>query len=414
MLMRFARDWLHRQALTPSAIAESRIDRKGVPDLDPGAVAVIVEGLNWLGRAQDNSATNDNGVARHFSLVSGWGPSYPESTGYIVPTLIAAGRAELVVNHRNLLDRARRMLDWLVDIQMPSGAFQGGTVQSSPVVPVTFNTGQILLGLASGVEQFGDRYRTAMERAGDWLVATQDADGCWRKYATPFAEPGEKVYETHVGWGLVEAHRRDPNRGYASAALQNARWALGHQQSNGWFANCCLSDATIPLTHTIGYVLRGLIEIHRFTKASELLSSAIACADALVRVVRDDGFIPGQLDKSWNSKTRWACLTGSAQIVASWLLLDELLGQGRYTDAAKRVNSYVRRTIKVTGDPRTRGAVKGSFPISGDYGPYEFPNWAPKFVVDANVLELGGWQSIPEAHWRRLCPHSAKPIECAE
>src|SRR5262245_38609739 len=156
MLMRFARHWLHKSRLSPSAIAELRIDRKGVPDLDPGAVPVIIEGLNWLARAQDNSVTNDGGVARHFSLVSGWGPSYPESTGYIIPTLIAAGRAGLVGNHRNLLDRARRMLDWLVGIQMPNGAFQGGTVQSSPVVPVTFNTGQILLGLASGVEQFGD------------------------------------------------------------------------------------------------------------------------------------------------------------------------------------------------------------------------------------------------------------------
>src|SRR5262245_34594310 len=108
MLMRFARDWLHRQGLSPSAIAEFRIDRKGVPDLDPGAIAVIVEGLNWLARAQDNSATNDGGVARHYSLVSGWGPSYPESTGYIIPTLIAAGQSGLVGNHGSLLDRSRR------------------------------------------------------------------------------------------------------------------------------------------------------------------------------------------------------------------------------------------------------------------------------------------------------------------
>lgn len=40
-----------------------------------------------------------------------------------------------------------------------------------------------------------------MRRAADWLVETQDADGCWRRHPTPFAEPGEKVYETHVAWG---------------------------------------------------------------------------------------------------------------------------------------------------------------------------------------------------------------------
>ena len=47
--------------------------------------------LDWLGAAQDRSASADGGAARHYSLVQGWGPSYPETTGYIVPTLLAAG-----------------------------------------------------------------------------------------------------------------------------------------------------------------------------------------------------------------------------------------------------------------------------------------------------------------------------------
>ena len=33
------------------------------------------------------------------------------------------------------------------------------------------------------------------------------------------------------------------------------------------------------------------------------------------------------------------------------------------------------------------GGVKGSFPVSGGYGPYEYLNWAAKFFVDANLLE---------------------------
>ena len=72
------------------------------------------------------------------------------------------------------------MLDWLVKIQLGNGGFQGGLIDSEPVVPVTFNTGQILLGLAAGVREFSDQYRLAMCRAADWLVRTQDSDGCWR------------------------------------------------------------------------------------------------------------------------------------------------------------------------------------------------------------------------------------------
>ena len=96
-------------------------------------------------------------------------------------------------------------------------------------MPVTFNTGQILLGLAAGVSHFGPAYRQAMIAAADWLVQTQDDDGCWRKHATPFAKPGEKAYETHVAWGLYEAARLEPGRGYAEAATKNLNWALSHQ-----------------------------------------------------------------------------------------------------------------------------------------------------------------------------------------
>jgi hypothetical protein len=99
--------------------------------------------------------------------------------------------------------RARRMLDWSVSIQLPGGGFQGGTINQIPVVPVTFNTGQILMGLAAGVSEFGDVYRGAMIAAADWLVQTQDADGCWRRFPTPFAGRGEKVYEKHVSRDLL-------------------------------------------------------------------------------------------------------------------------------------------------------------------------------------------------------------------
>jgi hypothetical protein len=43
--------------------------------------------------------------------------------------------------------------------------------------------------------------------------------------------------------------------------------------------------------------------------------------------------------------------------------------------------------VRVTGPDEVRGAVKGSFPVDGDYGQYEYLNWAVKFTVDANLLE---------------------------
>jgi hypothetical protein len=254
------------------------------------------------------------------------------------------------------------------------------------VVPVTFNTGQILIGLARGEARFG-AYREPMRRAADWLVATLDDDGCWRKYPTPFAAPGEKSYETHVAWGLFEAARIDPDRGYAQAAEANVRWALRSQRANGWFEKCCLEDPARPLTHTIGYVVRGVLEAHRFTRNAAYLEAARLASDGVLSALRGDGFLPGRLDANWQAAVDWACLTGTVQNAHCWMMIYEATGEQRYLQSASLANEYVARTVSLGTDPDTRGGVKGAFPVDGDYGAFEYLNWAPKFLVDSLALQ---------------------------
>jgi hypothetical protein len=373
-----------RQPLTDEARQVLRLDAAGVPDSDPGIDVAVREALAWMGRAQDNNALGDGGVAREYSLLSGWATSYPETTGYIIPTLLDCARIRRDVALR---ERARRMLDWFVEIQLEGGGYQGGRIDSEPVVPVTFNTGQILLGLAAGVAEFGDTYRPAMRAAGDWLRDSLDPDGCWRRHPTPFAAAGEKAYETHVSWGLFEAARQDPDRGYGEAGLKQVRWALTKQRENGWFDDCCLDDPAHPLTHTIGYVLRGVLEAHRFSGESDLLDASQRTADALIPLIDASGFLPGRLDSAWRPTERWACLTGSVQIAHCLMLLDRLSGDQRYRDPAFRLTSYVRRTMRLDGSDGVRGGIKGSFPVDGAYGSFQYLNWAAKFFIDANLLE---------------------------
>jgi hypothetical protein len=383
-LKRLVGSQLAELRLPPAAKAERALDARGLPERDPGLAAIEEATLAWLGAAQDRSASHDGGAARHYSLVTGWETSYPETSGYIVPSLIEAGVRR---GDPALLDRARRMLDWLVSIQFPEGGFQGGVIGATPRVPVTFNTGQILMGLAAGARHFGAAYEEPMHRAARWLADTLDDDGCWRRFPTPFAEPGEKAYETHVAWGLIEAARASGEAAYAEAAARNVRWALSHQQANGWFDRGCLSRPEAPLTHTIGYALRGVVEVYLHTRDAAFLASARRTADGLVREVRADGYLAGRLDAQWRPAVASVCLTGSAQIAHALLLLFRETGEATYRDAAFRLLGYVRRTVRVDGPPEIRGGVKGSFPVDGDYGPYEYLNWACKFLLDATVLE---------------------------
>src|SRR5205807_4944192 len=309
-------------SLSTACKAELHYDRMGLPSQDPGIERVIHENVGWLCRAQDHSAWHDDGVAHHFSLETGWSTSYPETTGCIVPTLLAYAK---IRRDEEVRHRAKRMLDWLVSLQFPAGGFQGGLIGSQPVVPVTFNTGVILIGLASGVREFGD-YREAMRRAADWLVATQDPDGCWRKHPTPFAEHGEKAYETYVVCGLLEAARLEPEKPYADAALANVRWVLRSQRENGWFDRCCLTDHGQPLTHTLGYILGGLLAAYQFTNDAGLLQVCRKTADGLLTSMWDDGSLPGRLCSDWRGAVPWVCLTGSSQIAHCWLTLYQLTG----------------------------------------------------------------------------------------
>jgi hypothetical protein len=100
-----------------------------------------------------------------------------------------------------------------------------------------------------------------------------------------------------------------------------------------------------------------------------------------------NGFLPGRLDQNWRGTVRWACLTGSVQIAHCWLLLYRATNDTRFRDAGISANAYVRRTIQIDGPAERRGGIKGSFPVSGDYGQYQYLNWAAKFFIDANMLE---------------------------
>ena len=79
-----------------------------------------------------------------------------------------------------------------------------------------------------------------------------------------------------------------------------------------------------------------------------------------------------------------------------WMLLFKYTKEERYRDAAFAANAFVRRSVRVDGALETLGAVKGSFPIQGDYGKFEYLNWAAKFLADSLMLESELRQSSSE------------------
>lgn len=342
--------------------------------------------VQWLCAAQE--AGGGAGVAAAFSLANGWDVPYPETSGYIIATFLAAGDH---LRDPSLLERARRIGDWEIAIQAPNGG-----VLSRPGKAETrvFNTGQVVLGWLALFERTKDeRYLAAARRAGDYLVGLQEADGTWRRDTYC----GARTYHARTDWGLLRLAKLSGEDRYAEAARRNLRWVMQQQRHNGWFANCGFHQDD-PITHVIEYTLIGVLESALLAPAAfergatDLLAPS---ADALCAVIERPGIggirgmIPASFDSSWRSRDRDSCLTGNAQIAYTLLRLDGLAPNARYRAAADALIAALKGTQVLGRAPsNVRGALPGSFPMHSGYLANGFPNWGAKFFADALLASL--------------------------
>lgn len=383
--------------LNPTALGEGWRERRGGYPADPDHAPHLMAAIQWLVRAHD--ATPDGGISRGFSLAwqscfrsRGWQPSYPETTGYIVPTLFAAARR---VGRPDLAARAERAAVWEIEVQLPSGAVRGGAI-GEPETPAVFNTGQVLLGwLAAFAETGKGRFADAACRAARYLVAMLDADGHWRRGNSRFARADATLYNTRTAWALAEAGIRLQDEQFTDAAVRSLRAAANAQAPNGWLPRCCLSDPDRPLLHTLAYAIRGLVEGGRVLGDRELVRAGERTANALVAAVRGDGWMPGRYRSDWSAAVRWSCLTGQAQMANNWMRLAEITGDTKWLEPVPAVLHFLKRTQnRLSGEPGLRGGIKGAWPVGGAYGAYEVVSWGTKFFADAlmrhEAFQTGG------------------------
>lgn len=360
--------------------------------------------IDWLKRAQD--ASKDGGVSALYSWPGGWRSSYPETTGYIIPTML---NAWMFFKDADCLTRSQRMADWLLSLQNTDGAFPGRTV-ADRVGPCVFNTGQILFGLLRMWDvSRQSRYLDAAVRAGRWLVSVQEPGGEWSRY--DFLNKSH-AYNTRTAWALILLAERTDVDVFRRAAATHLAWVKGLTDEDGFIRRCAF-DAndnsrsygfreslqalvkgrnwpgfyTKASLHTIAYAIQGMLECAWLLKDNRAESLARTAAAALAAHARS-GRLAGYYGPGWIPESSSLCLTGTAQMAIIWLRLAEHEGN-EYLAAAVQGCRLVREAQKTrTRNDAKRGAIAGSAPLHGLYLPFRFPNWAAKFAADAYLLLL--------------------------
>lgn len=335
----------------------------------------------WIMRSIANGR---GGSCAYYRPLSGWSEPYPETTGYLVPTVLAAGQT---LNRLDAPKVAVELGDWLLSLQQGEGWWPGGLYsrRRTDLAPSVFNTAQILDGMVALYRTTGgSSWLDALERASTWLAAGVDEGGRWTlgNYRNAF----NPSYYTQVAWPMLEAWSITKKTEVRNAAERVLELVLTRRRSNGAFNCWGFAPGQPAFTHTIAYTLRGLLESARILGAWERFGQPALLALETIqrRCELAGGRLAAAFDENWRQTSWYSCLTGNAQIALCLLHLERKETDLRLVNTAAKLVDSVCKTqrIDLPASP-INGAVAGSNPFWGRYMTLRYPNWAAKYHCDA-------------------------------
>ena len=340
----------------------------------------------WLIKSM---STGNDARSSTFYFNASWTSSYPETTGYIIPTLLRYSSTTDSAWSVEAKQAAVAAGKWLLDIQHADGGWPGGYIhQDRP--SVVFNSGQILRGLHAlhHVDQSED-WKGAAKRCIDWIWDQLDDQG---RFSTNDYMEEIRVYGTYVVAPILEWVDLFPleNESWKEKASLHAKWVMSQQNELGWFANCdnTLHKNDKPIIHTIAYTVDGLWNIGVKLSNEDCKEAALVPARVLATEFLSRGMLSGRYTKNWIGSESFIP-TGGAQLAILWESIFQITGEPIWEEAFLKMNILLVAIAKrgTREDSETIGALPGSFPFWGRYETFGLPNWATKYMLDSLLNE---------------------------
>ncbi len=262
---------------------------------------------------------------------------YPEVTGYIIPVLYQWGEKKI----------ARDLCLWLIKQQNENGSF------SAPDgVPYTFDTGQVVRGFISALDDLPE-VEKPMRKACDWILTQIQLNG---QMSTPSTEMWGDIADDRIHLyvlpPLIKAGEKLNEPKYVDAArrvLVYYKYKKNLVEFN-------------TLSHFYAYIIEALCDLGEIGIAKKAMEN-------IATLQKEDGSVPGYKNVSW------VCLPGLAQFAVIWYKL----GMAEYADKALRYLEKVQDRS---------GGFYGSYGKGANYFTKEEISWAAKFFLDAHYWRI--------------------------
>lgn len=339
----------------------------------------LLAGAKWL--KASIAACEGRASSKGYGFPHGWKPPYPETTGYIIPTLLNLGDE---FGDPEYHEAAARLGRWLTTIQRPDGGFASFELGSGNDADV-FDTGMILLGFNALLHRARDpQIAQAAAKAAKFLQGAIGTDGGFERHTSYNMM---HTYNVRSAWSLVAYGSLENDQDSIDSGLRNVDWTLGQQQGNGFFENNGFKPGGNANTHGIAYVLRGLLQVYLLVNRPDILDAVLGAATAVQKKFENEGWLAAEHGPDWGFRSRHVCLTGCVQMAIVFFRLSSLTGEHKFIEPAELLIAQVAATQQISKPNAIDfGGISGSYPIFGRYAPLQYPNWATKFMVDALLV----------------------------